>query len=93
VIALTSLPARETSLLSLAFPTSESHPCSAAESIPLLTHYALQAEGALYCGVGMLVAASLWDAWPVRQQAASGHVRKTGNCAACHSIVSTNESS
>lgn len=58
----------------------------------LVGRFALQAEGALYCGVGMLVAASLWNAWPVKWQAASGQLPKKGNCPACQSIASTKES-
>ena len=54
--------------------------------------FALQAEGALYSGVAMLVAASVWDAWPARRQAASGWLPKKGNCPACQSIAPTKES-
>jgi hypothetical protein len=58
----------------------------------LVGRFALQAEGGLYCGVGMLVAASLWDAWPVRRQAASAQLPNKESCPACQSTASTKES-
>lgn len=54
----------------------------AASAVLLFGKFAFESDAAMYSGMAILVAASLWNAWPRARQTA-------GSCPACVSTVST----
>ncbi len=60
---------------------------TAGAVVLLAGRFGLQAESAVYVGVGLLVAASVWNAWPAGRRTASG-AGEGGTCPACRTATS-----
>lgn len=53
--------------------------------VVLVGRFTLQLDVALYTGVAVLVAAAVWNAWPIRKQQTSAGTVPAGSCPACDS--------